>query len=127
MLREKIHYLDVRRRPSQSNTFATLPPSLRGSMAYLSSVENRKNLLFIVNFALLVCSLILIGETLKRQRLSLVGRFIVQSAIKNQRVGSKKVFGCPRIVGFYCRSPYAIKNQHRAGSLWQKIAGVATL
>ena len=62
MLREKIHYLDVRRRPSQSNTFATLPPSLRGSMAYLSSVENRKNLLFIVNFALLVCSLILIGK-----------------------------------------------------------------
>ena len=66
MLREKIHYLDVRRRPSQSNTFATLPPSLRGSMAYLSSVENRKNLLFIVNFALLVCSLILIGERLLR-------------------------------------------------------------
>ena len=66
MLREKTYYLDVRRRPSHSATFATLPASLRGSMAYLSSVENRKNLLFIVNFALLVCSLILIGERLLR-------------------------------------------------------------
>ena len=62
MLREKTYYLDVKRRPSHSATFATLPASLRGSMAYLSSVENRKNLLFMVNFALLVCSLILIGE-----------------------------------------------------------------
>ena len=66
MLREKTYYLDVKRRPSHSATFATLPASLRGSMAYLSSVENRKNLLFMVNFALLVCSLILIGERLLR-------------------------------------------------------------
>ena len=59
---ERTYFLDVRRRPSHSATFATLPASLRGSMAYLSSVENRKNLLFVVNFALLVCSLILIGK-----------------------------------------------------------------
>ena len=64
MREERTFYLDVKRRPSYSATFAPLPASLRGSMAYLSSVENRKNLLFVVNFALLVCSLILIGERL---------------------------------------------------------------
>ena len=69
MLREKTYYLDVKRRPSHSATFATLPASLRGSMAYLSSVENRKNLLFMINFALLVCSLILIGERFGGRRL----------------------------------------------------------
>ena len=64
MREEKTYYLDVKRRPSHSATFATLPASLRGSMAYLSSVENRKNIFFFVNFALLICSLILIGESL---------------------------------------------------------------
>ena len=35
-------------------------------MALLSSIENRKNLLFLVNFLLLICSLVLIGQTSSR-------------------------------------------------------------
>ena len=57
MRSENTYFLDVRR--GSRNSVGTL----RGSMAYLSSVENRKNLLFIVNFIFLICSLILIGET----------------------------------------------------------------
>jgi len=57
MREEKTYFFNVRRGRNTSG----VSPAVRRNMAFLSSVETRKNLLFMVNFCLLICSLILIG------------------------------------------------------------------